>query len=98
MPKTKSSPKAKNHPDQAAAGKGMPAEKALPQTTRPGKSDTLQDSSVEASLQLPHERDQALNMTAETPDPLMKKAACDVDQGHKDTSNGPEMDRAYKKL
>ena len=98
MLKTKSSPKAKNPPDQAAAGKGMPAKKALAQTARPGKSGTLQDSSVEASLQLPHERDQALNMTAETPDPLMTKAARDVDQGHKDTSNGPEMDRAYKKL
>ena len=49
-------------------------------------------------LPLPHERDQSTDMTPEAPDPLVEQASKDVKRGLKDTSKGPEMDKAYDKL
>jgi len=81
---------------QAASGKGMPAK--APREQRPGQAGTPQDGAVQASLELPHERDQSLDMTPAKPDPAVKQAARDLRRGLKDTSKAPEMDRAYKKL
>lgn len=46
---------------------------------------------------MPHERDQDLDMTPETPDAAMVQASKDVEHGVKDTSKGPEMNAAYAK-
>ena len=47
---------------------------------------------------MPNERDESVDMTAAAPDPLVKQAAVDVKRGLQDTSNGAELNRAYKKL
>lgn len=76
----------------------MPAKTPLTETSRPGRAASPRDSAVEASLELPHERDQATDMTGESASPLVEQAAKDLQRGLKDTSKGPEMDKAYKKL
>lgn len=76
----------------------MPARTPLSQRSRPGKHATPADGSVESSLSLPHERDQALDMTSEASDPQVEQAARDLKRGIKDTSKAPEMDQAYRKL
>ena len=81
-----------------AAGKGMPPKTPRGQAPRVGEPITPQDSAVEASVALPHERDQSTDMTAAAPDPVVKQAAKDVARGISDTSKGAEMDKAYKKL
>lgn len=91
----------RSRPEQqqtASAGKGMPARVAQPDRARFGQPQTLHDASVEASLALPHERDQSTDMTADKPDPVMTQAQHDLSRGIKDTSKSPEMDRAYKRL
>lgn len=60
-----------------------------PQTPGPVK--------VEAP-KLPHERDQSVDMTQDTPHPEMKQAYNDLQRGLKDTDRGPPSDAAYKKL
>ena len=81
-----------------AAGKGMPARSPQGDRARTGAPQTQHDASVEASLPLPHERDQSTDMTASKPDPLVRQAQRDVSRGIKDTSKGAEMDTAYNKL
>ena len=83
---------------QPGAGQGM-ADKA-PQAQKPlvERHQSAQDRADQASLELPHERDQAADMTAARPDPLVKQAAKDLAHGLSDTSMGSEMDKAYKKL
>jgi hypothetical protein len=76
----------------------MPARKPREQRSRPEEPDSPQDASVEASLELPHERDQSVEMTDGKPDPVIKQAEQDVRRGVKDTSKSVEMDRAYRKL
>lgn len=49
-------------------------------------------------LHLPHERDQSVDMTPDVVDPKVAQASKDLKHGLKDTSKGPEMDRAYDKL
>ena len=98
MPAKKPAPPPPSTPDHAATGKGMPAKTPLAQRSRPGKHATPADASVESSLSMPHERDQALDMTSDANDPQVEQAARDVKQGVKDTSKAPEMDQAYKKL
>lgn len=90
-------------PDQktfvpASSGRGMPAKSPQLEISRPGRPSTPRDNAAEASLELPHERDQATDMTAEGVSPLVEQAAKDLQHGLKDTSKGPEMDNAYKKL
>ncbi len=87
-----------NGVDQAAAGKGMPSKSPRTQRPQPDQPVTPADRSVEASLELPHERDQSVDMTDGQSSPLMEQAERDVRKGLKDTSKGPEMDRTYKKL
>jgi hypothetical protein len=87
-----------NSTTQAASSKGMPAKEPREQRSRPEQPDSPKDSAVEASLELPHDRDQAVDMTNDKPNPVVKQAGRDVKRGVKDTSKSVEMDRAYKKL
>lgn len=87
-----------NKATQAASGKGMPAKEPREQRSRPEQPDSPKDSAVEASLALPHDRDQSVDMTNDKPNPVVKQAGEDVQRGVKDTSKSVEMDRAYKKL
>ena len=80
-------------------GKGMPA-----RTPQPGREQesvhlehTQRDVSDEASLAMPHERDQSTDMTAGKPDPHIRQAKKDIDSGKQDTGKAPEMDAAYQK-
>ncbi len=82
----------------AKTGKGMPAKIAQADRARVGAAQTPHDAAVEASLALPHERDQSTDMTAEQPNPTIEQAQRDVARGLKDTSKSPEMDQAYNKL
>lgn len=91
------SPSPVNTPDQPAAGKGMPAKDPKPQRSLPGQHETPQDSSVENTLELPHDRDQAVDMTSAQTNPLIEQAAKDLKKGLKDTSKAREMNQAYKK-
>jgi hypothetical protein len=86
-----------NTPDQPAAGKGMPAKEPQPQRALPGQHESPKDSSVQDTLELPHDRDQAADMTSPRTSPRIEQAAQDTENGLKDTSKAPEMDRAYKK-
>ena len=86
-----------NTPDQPAAGKGMPARDPKPQRSLPGKHETPGDSSVKNTLELPNDRDQAVDMTDDQNSAVIEQAAKDIDNGLKDTSKAPEMDRTYKK-
>lgn len=63
-----------------------------PTPTQPGLLPATDD------LAMPHERDQSTDMTPEAKDPMVEQAARDVKRGVKDTSKGPEMDKAYDKL
>lgn len=68
------------------------------QRARPGKPPTPHDAGVDAKLNMPNERDEAVDMTATSPDPMMEQAAADVARGVQDTSKGTELNRAYRKL
>lgn len=87
-----------NTPAQPAAGKGEPEKTPRRQAPQAGRQPDLRDESVKASLELPHDRDQAQDMTHPQPDPLMEQAAKDIGKGIKDTSKAIETDQAYKKL
>ena len=82
----------------ALAGKGMLAKKPLQDRPLDALSRTPHDAAVEASLRLPHERDESTDMTQDTPDPMIEQARQDVKNGMQDTSKGLEMNQAYKKL
>lgn len=84
--------------DTQQAGKGMLDR--TPQDGRPqaGRQITPGDASTEASLAMPHERDQQTDMTPEKPAAEMKQASRDLKNGLKDTSKGTEMDQTYQKL
>ena len=68
------------------------------QRARVGKPPTPRDAAVEATLQMPNERDESVAMTADEPDPVIEQAAVDVARGLQDTSKGAELNRAYSKL
>ena len=77
---------------QPKAPQGTPAETTI-NTTR-----KQQPSDPGAAAKLPHERDQSVDMTQDTPHPEMKQAYSDLQRGLKDTDRGPPSDVAYKKL
>ena len=93
MPKSNQPPpsdqtNATDAPATPAAGKGMPAKDARkPQSSQAGRQITPQDAAVEASLELPSDRDQSSDMTAAEPDPKVEQAAADLKRGLSDTSN-----------
>ena len=78
-------------------GKGMPKREARPAAYRDGKAITPQDASDEASLRLPHERDQSTDMTPDRSGPRIEQAQKDVESGRQDTSKSIEMNSAYQK-
>lgn len=82
----------------ATVGKGMPASQPKPDQAAVGRTRTPHDASVEASLSLPHERDQSTDMTADAPDAIVVQAQRDIKRGLQDTSKASEMNRAYSKL
>lgn len=86
-----------NTPDQPAAGKGMPAQDPQPQKPLTDRQPDFSDGSAEQSLELPRDRDEAVDMTSGQPSPLIEQAAQDTKDGLKDTSKAPEMDSTYKK-
>lgn len=76
----------------------MPEKAPAAGRARPGHANTPADATDEASLALPHERDQSVDMTNNTPDPQVDQASKDLERGLKDTGKGPAMDAAYDKL
>lgn len=84
--------------EQAATSQGLPAKSPRPQSDQTDHPRTPEDASIESSLELPHERDQATDMTADAPDPQIEQAAKDVAKGLTDTSKAPELDATYRKL
>ena len=84
--------------ETATAGKGMPAKQPKPDQAAVERAPSPHDASVQASLSLPHERDQSTNMTADAPDAVVHQAQRDLKRGLQDTSKAPEMNRAYSKL
>ena len=85
-------------PATPIAGQGMPAKDVQePSSGQTNRQITPKDASVEASLELPSDRDQSTDMTAATPDPLIQQAAKDLKRGLSDTSKGAETDKAYQK-
>ncbi len=91
----RSSPDTKAQP---AAGRGIAAKTEPRQQAGSDQPDTHEDDAGESNLQLPHERDQASDMTSGETSPLMEQARRDEADGLKDTSKAVELDRAYKKL
>ena len=76
----------------------MPAKDAQePSSGQTRRQITPKDASVQASLELPSDRDQSTDMTAATPDPMIQQAAKDLKRGLSDTSKGAETDKAYQK-
>lgn len=65
---------------------------------RPGRAETPADASDEASLALPHERDQSIDMTDAQPDPHVQQASRDLRRGLQDTGESPPMDKACHRL
>ena len=80
------------------SSEGMPTRTPVTGRSRPGQSVTPQDASDESSLALPHERDQASNMTAAQPDPQIRQAARDLKQNLQDTDKSAAMNQTYQKL
>lgn len=78
-----------------AEHKGMAPLDPQPQDNLVGKQITQRDVSSEASLHLPHERDQSSDMTATGRSPIIEQAFEDEMNGLQDTSKHPEMDAAY---
>lgn len=77
----------------------MPAKDPQPQQPLTSRQPDFRDASVETTLELPRDRDEAVDMTSGgRKSPLIKQAAKDIAEGLKDTSKAPEMDRTYKKL
>ena len=103
MTTEKFTPKDAKNPDaRPATGEGMPDRQPRDQAARTEKQDTAKDSAVEASLELPSDRDQSKDMTGskatDQRSPDVEQASRDVGKGLKDTSKAPEMDATYKKL
>ena len=85
-------------PEAPGSSEGMPTRTPVTGRSRPGQSVTPQDASDESSLALPHERDQANNMTAAQPDPQIRQAARDLKQNLQDTDKSAAMNQTYQKL
>lgn len=94
MTKTQTSPVAPVAP-VAPAAPAAPAPASTPPA--PGTHATPASASAENALALPHDRDQAVNMTNEQPNPVIEQATQDVKDGLKDTSKAPEMHNTYQK-
>lgn len=76
----------------------MPVKTPAPGRARPGRAETPADACDEASLALPHERDQSLDMTETSPDPQVEQASRDLRRGLQDTDKSVPMDHTYDRL
>lgn len=76
----------------------MPSRTPVDGRQRAGQPVTPRDASDEASLELPHERDQATDMTNKSPDPLIKQASIDLKNKLQDTDKRPPMNKTYDDL
>ena len=85
-------------PVAPGSSEGMPTKTPASGRSRPGQNETPQDASDESSLALPHERDQANNMTAAQPDPQIRQAARDLKKNLQDTDKSAAMNQTYQKL
>ncbi|MES2509194.1 MAG: hypothetical protein V4625_04655 [Pseudomonadota bacterium] len=83
--------------ETSRTGKGMPTRTPQAGREQVDFEHTQHDVSDEASLSLPHERDQSTDMTSDKPDPAIAQAKRDVDSGKQDTSRATETNRAYQK-
>ena len=79
--------------DQPGQTAGTPVK-----TPAAGRAETPGDASDEASLALPHERDQSTDMTDAQPDPQVQQASRDLRRGLQDTDRSVPMDKAYDRL
>lgn len=84
--------------DPPGSSDGMPPKTPTPGRARPGRAPSPADASDEASLAMPHERDQSTDMTSAVPDPQIQQADADLRRGLQDTDKSPAMDAAYDKL
>jgi hypothetical protein len=99
MAKSTPAPYPDRAPDDApGSSEGMPLKTPAEGRARTGHATTPADASDEASLALPHERDQSVGMTDGAPDPQVEQASKDLGRGLKDTGKQPPMDAAYDKL
>ncbi|MDP2448309.1 MAG: hypothetical protein Q8M93_22045 [Polaromonas sp.] len=87
-----------NPSNQPGQSEGMPARTPAAGRPRPGRAETPADASDEASLALPHERDQSTDMTDTQPDPQVRQASRDLRRGLQDTGKSAPMDKAYDRL
>lgn len=87
-----------NQAGEAGQSEGMPAKTPAAGRPRPGHAETPADASDEASLALPHERDQSVDMTDAQPDPQAQQASLDLRRGLQDTGKSVPMDKAYDRL
>ena len=89
-----------NGPATGAAGthRGMQATPSSDARASGGNLQTPNDASLQASLELPHERDQQADSTGGQPSTKMKQAGRDLSHGVQDTSRAPEMNRAYEQV
>lgn len=76
----------------------MPVKTPAPGRPRPGRAETPGDASDEASLALPHERDQSVDMTDTPSDPQVQQASHDLRRGLQDTGKSVPMDKTYDRL
>ena len=93
---TTQTPALSKSPDRS--GDGLPPQTPTAGRSRPDRAETPQDASDEASLALPHERDQSTAVTSEVPDPPVQQARRDLSRGLQDTSKSPATDRTYQTL
>ncbi|HQR97341.1 MULTISPECIES: hypothetical protein [unclassified Polaromonas] len=98
-PSKQPSPSArKQATDQPGQSEGMPVKTPAAGRPRPGRTETPADASDEASLALPHERDQSIDMTDAQADPQVQQASRDLRRGLQDTGKSVPMDKAYDRL
>ncbi len=91
-------PSSSKQPDVPGSSDGMPVKTPAEGRPRPGRPTTPRDASDEASLALPHERDQSTDMTGESPDPQVKQASVDIQNKLQDTDKSPGMNKTYQDL
>ena len=69
-----------------------------PQKPMSDRQPDATDGSAEDALELPNDRDQAVDMTNDQVDRRIKQAAEDLKNGLQDTSKSIETNKTYKKI
>jgi hypothetical protein len=97
-PENSRTEKIESKSEVGTSGKGMPTPTPPAGGGQLGTSEHEPRDAKDANMALPHERDQWTDMTAEAPDPMIKQASRDVNNGLKDTSKAAETDKTYEKF